>query len=85
MKEELEAVDIQDPEWEAEWTRKGELVREVLGENAFDPWRRLEAKAAKGLDISVEARYLEQAGIKPVTPEGQQMRARYLQQAASGS
>jgi hypothetical protein len=65
------------------WTEKGKLVREVLGPNAFDPWQRLGEKAGRGLDINVEARYLETTGIKPVTPEGTQMRERYLEQVAT--
>lgn len=44
--------------------RKRKLVQEVLGKNAFDPWERLDEKQKRGLDISVEARYLESQGIK---------------------
>jgi len=63
---------------ELSFKEKGALVREVLGENAFDPWQRLGEKAKRGLDIGVEARYLEMSGIKPVSDEGQKMRQRYL-------
>lgn len=40
------------------WGEKGKLVRDVLGENAFDPWLRLDAKEARGLNVDVERRYL---------------------------
>jgi hypothetical protein len=79
-----EAVgDFDSPEWESEWERKGALVREALGKDAFDPWRRLAAKSARGLDIFVEARYLERSGIMPVSEEGKKMRARYLESVAA--
>lgn len=64
------------------WKEKGALVRAVLGENAFDPWQRLGEKAARGLDIQVEARLLEGEGIKPRSEEGQLMRERYLEGVA---
>ena len=54
----------EDPLSAAVRRRKRKLVRDVMGEDAFDPWRRLDAKAAAGLDISVEASYLKKAGIK---------------------
>ena len=56
--------------------RKRRLVRRVFADmgrdpdEVFDPWARLDAKAARGLDISVEARYLESQGIqrRPAPP-----------------
>lgn len=38
--------------------QKGRLVRDVLGDDAFDPWERLEEKRARGLNIGPERRYL---------------------------
>jgi len=38
--------------------QKGRLVRDVLGEDAFDPWERLEEKRARGLNVEPERRYL---------------------------
>jgi hypothetical protein len=66
-------------EWEAQWERKGNLVRQVLGEGAFDPWARLAVKSERGFDVSVEARYLERFGIEPKSAAGQKMRASYLE------
>jgi transcriptional regulator with XRE-family HTH domain len=38
--------------------QKGRLVRDILGEGAFDPWERLEDKRARGMNIEPERRYL---------------------------
>jgi transcriptional regulator with XRE-family HTH domain len=38
--------------------QKGRLVRDVLGDDAFDPWERLEDKRARGMNIEPERRYL---------------------------
>jgi hypothetical protein len=38
--------------------QKGRLVRDVLGEDAFDPWQRLEEKRARGMNVEPERRYL---------------------------
>ncbi len=38
--------------------QKSRLVREVLGDDAFDPWERLEAKRARGMNVEPERRYL---------------------------
>ncbi len=37
---------------------KGRLVREILGDDAFDPWERLEEKRARGMNVEPERRYL---------------------------
>lgn len=34
------------------------MVRDVLGEDAFDPWQRLEEKRARGMNVEPERRYL---------------------------
>jgi transcriptional regulator with XRE-family HTH domain len=41
--------------------QKRRLVRRVVGEDVFDPWERLEAKRARGLDVEPEQRYLNEA------------------------
>jgi transcriptional regulator with XRE-family HTH domain len=41
--------------------QKGRLVRDVVGDDAFDPWKRLEDKRARGLNVEPERRYLEAA------------------------
>ena len=38
--------------------QKGQLVREVVGPDAFDPWERLERKQARGLNVEPERRDL---------------------------
>jgi hypothetical protein len=38
--------------------QKGRLVRDILGEGAFDPWERLEDKRARGMNVEPERRYL---------------------------
>jgi hypothetical protein len=38
--------------------QKGQLVRDVLGDDAFDPWLRLEEKRARGMNVEPERRYL---------------------------
>jgi hypothetical protein len=38
--------------------QKGRLVRDILGEGAFDPWGRLEDKRARGMNVEPERRYL---------------------------
>lgn len=38
--------------------QKGQLVRDVLGADAFDPWQRLEEKRARGMNVEPERRYL---------------------------
>lgn len=37
---------------------KRRLVRAVVGDGAFDPWKRLEAKRAQGIDVEPERRHL---------------------------
>jgi transcriptional regulator with XRE-family HTH domain len=44
--------------------QKGRLVRDILGDDAFDPWLRLEEKRARGMDIEPERRYL-MATLRP--------------------
>jgi transcriptional regulator with XRE-family HTH domain len=44
--------------------QKGRLVRDILGEDAFDPWERLEDKRARGMNVEPERRYLV-ATMKP--------------------
>src|SRR5579859_8142973 len=39
-------------------SQKGRLVRDILGDDAFDPWKRLEDKRARGLNVEPELRYL---------------------------
>lgn len=38
--------------------QKGRLVRDVLGDDVFDPWERLEEKRARGMNVEPERRYL---------------------------
>jgi len=38
--------------------QKGRLVRDVVGADVFDPWERLAAKRARGLNVKPERRYL---------------------------
>jgi hypothetical protein len=38
--------------------QKARLVRDILGDNAFDPWERLEDKRARGMNVEPERRYL---------------------------
>jgi transcriptional regulator with XRE-family HTH domain len=38
--------------------QKGQLVRDVLGDDVFDPWERLEEKRARGMNVEPERRYL---------------------------
>ena len=38
--------------------QKGRLVRDILGDDAFDPWERLEDKRARGMNVEPERRYL---------------------------
>jgi transcriptional regulator with XRE-family HTH domain len=38
--------------------QKGRLVRDILGDDAFDPWERLDDKLARGLNVEPERRYL---------------------------
>jgi transcriptional regulator with XRE-family HTH domain len=38
--------------------QKGRLVRDILGDDAFDPWERLEDKQARGMNVEPERRYL---------------------------
>jgi transcriptional regulator with XRE-family HTH domain len=44
--------------------QKGRLVRDVLGDDAFDPWERLEEKRARGMNVEPERRYL-MATLRP--------------------
>ena len=39
-------------------SQKARLVRDILGDDAFDPWARLEDKRARGLNVEPERRYL---------------------------
>ncbi len=38
--------------------QKGRLVRDILGDDAFDPWERLKDKRARGMNVEPERRYL---------------------------
>ena len=38
--------------------QKSQLVRDVLGDDVFDPWERLEEKRARGMNVETERRYL---------------------------
>lgn len=38
--------------------QKGRLVRDVLGDDVFDPWERLKDKRARGMNVEPERRYL---------------------------
>ncbi len=42
--------------------QKGQLVRDVLGDDVFDPWERLDEKRARGMNIEPERRYLMSTG-----------------------
>lgn len=53
--------------------QKGDLVRSVIGDGVFDPWKRLESKQKRGLDVEPERRYLlgtqgtQRDGLRPST------------------
>ena len=38
--------------------QKQRVTRQILGENAFDPWERLNEKQARGMNVEPERRYL---------------------------
>jgi len=38
--------------------QKGKLVRDVLGDDAFDPWLRLKEKRARRMNVEPERRFL---------------------------
>ena len=61
----------------AEFERRAARSRILLGESTSDPWKRLEIKSARGIDIEVEARGLEAEGIEPSSKEGKRMQSRW--------